>query len=71
MSTSTPPKTGSDVMAQFIPASPFVSQLDIVAEVLDGDEVRLRLPALANVRRSARMGLEYWARHWRQRRFNA
>ncbi len=31
-------------MAQFIPASPFVSKLGIIAEVLDGDEVRLRLP---------------------------
>lgn len=31
-------------MAQFIPASPFVAKLGIVAEVLDGDEVRLRMP---------------------------
>ena len=31
-------------MAQFIPQSPFVAKLGIVAEVLDGDEVRLRLP---------------------------
>ena len=29
---------------QFIPQSPFVAKLGIVAEVLDGDEVRLRLP---------------------------
>jgi uncharacterized protein (TIGR00369 family) len=39
---STP--TGADVMAQFIPQSPFVAKLGIVAEVLDGDEVRLRMP---------------------------
>jgi len=44
MSTTTPPQTGADVMAQFIPQSPFVAKLGIVAEVLDGDEVRLRLP---------------------------
>ena len=31
-------------MARFIPASPFASKLGIVAEVLDGDEVRLRMP---------------------------
>ena len=37
-------QTGAEVMAQFIPASPFVAKLGIVAEVLDGDEVRLRLP---------------------------
>ena len=36
--------TGTEVMAQFIPASPFASKLGIVAEVLDGDEVRLRMP---------------------------
>jgi uncharacterized protein (TIGR00369 family) len=39
---STP--TGAEVMAQFIPQSPFVAKLGIVAEVLDGDEVRLRMP---------------------------
>jgi acyl-coenzyme A thioesterase PaaI-like protein len=44
MSTTTPPQTGADVMAQFIPKSPFVAKLGIVADVLDGDEVRLRLP---------------------------
>ena len=38
------PQTGADVMAQFIPSSPFVAKLGIVAEVLDADEVRLRLP---------------------------
>ena len=37
-------QTGAEVMAQFIPASPFASKLGIVAEVLDGDEVRLRMP---------------------------
>jgi uncharacterized protein (TIGR00369 family) len=31
-------------MAQFIPASPFAAKLGIVAEVLHGDEVRLRMP---------------------------
>jgi uncharacterized protein (TIGR00369 family) len=31
-------------MAQFIPQSPFVAKLGIVPEVLDGDEVRLRMP---------------------------
>jgi uncharacterized protein (TIGR00369 family) len=31
-------------MAQFIPASPFAAKVGIVAEVLDGDEVRLRMP---------------------------
>jgi uncharacterized protein (TIGR00369 family) len=43
MSTNALP-TGAEVMAQFIPASPFVSKLGIVAEVLEGDEVRLRMP---------------------------
>ncbi|RDH77956.1 PaaI family thioesterase [Mycolicibacterium moriokaense] len=37
-------RTGPEVMAQFIPASPFAAKLGIVAEVLDGDEVRLRMP---------------------------
>ncbi|WP_197740044.1 PaaI family thioesterase [Mycolicibacterium sp. P9-64] len=32
------------MMAQFIPQSPFVAKLGIVADVLDGDEVRLRMP---------------------------
>jgi uncharacterized protein (TIGR00369 family) len=44
MITATSPRSGSDVMAQFIPSSPFVAKLGIVAERLDGDEVRLRLP---------------------------
>ncbi|WP_319457983.1 MULTISPECIES: PaaI family thioesterase [unclassified Mycobacterium] len=39
---STP--TGAEVMAQFLPQSPFVTKLGIVAETLDGDEVRLRMP---------------------------
>jgi uncharacterized protein (TIGR00369 family) len=39
---STP--TGAEVMAQFIPQSPFVTKLGIVAEVLEGAEVRLRMP---------------------------
>jgi uncharacterized protein (TIGR00369 family) len=37
-------QSGAEVMAQFIPASPFAVKLGIVAEVLDGDEVRLRMP---------------------------
>lgn len=36
--------TGPEVMAQFLPQSPFVVKLGIVADVLDGDEVRLRMP---------------------------
>jgi uncharacterized protein (TIGR00369 family) len=36
--------TGAEVMAQFLPQSPFVIKLGIVAEVLDADEVRLRMP---------------------------
>jgi uncharacterized protein (TIGR00369 family) len=44
MSTPAEPQTGADVMAQFIPQSPFVAKLGIVADVLDADEVRLRLP---------------------------
>jgi uncharacterized protein (TIGR00369 family) len=37
-------RTGADVMAQFIPACPLAAKLGIVAEVLSGDEVRLRMP---------------------------
>jgi uncharacterized protein (TIGR00369 family) len=36
--------SGAEVMAQFLPQSPFVVKLGIVAELLDGDEVRLRMP---------------------------
>jgi uncharacterized protein (TIGR00369 family) len=36
--------TGAEIMAQFIPQSPFVAKLGIVAEVLGADEVRLRMP---------------------------
>ncbi|WP_273735085.1 PaaI family thioesterase [Mycolicibacterium septicum] len=32
------------MMAQFLPQSPFVAKLGIVAETLEGPEVRLRLP---------------------------
>ena len=39
---STP--TGAEVMAQFLPQSPFVTKLGIVAENLAPDEVRLRMP---------------------------
>lgn len=31
-------------MSQFIPTSPFAAKLGIVAEALDGDDVRLRMP---------------------------
>jgi len=44
MSLSGGAQTGDEVMAQFIPASPFATKLGIVAEELDGDEVRLRMP---------------------------
>ena len=36
--------SGAEIMAQFIPQSPFVAKLGIVADVLDADEVRLRMP---------------------------
>ena len=39
-----PTPTGAEVMAQFIPQSPFVAKLGIAADVLDGDEVRLHMP---------------------------
>jgi uncharacterized protein (TIGR00369 family) len=39
---STP--SGADVMAHFIPQSPFVAKLGVVIDKLDDDEVRLRLP---------------------------
>ncbi|GAA2428788.1 PaaI family thioesterase [Mycolicibacterium llatzerense] len=38
------PSTGAEVMAQFIPQSPLVAKLGIVAEALDAPEVRLRMP---------------------------
>ncbi len=44
MSLPADAQTGAEVMARFIPSSPFVAKLGIVAEVLDGDEVRLRMP---------------------------
>src|ERR1700752_2228225 len=44
MSLPTGAQTGAAVMAQFIPSSPFVAKLGIVADVLDADEVRMRLP---------------------------
>src|SRR6516165_5288454 len=42
MTTET--QSGRDVIAQFIPHSPFVAKLGIVADQLGDDEVRLRLP---------------------------
>ena len=39
-----PTPSGADVMAQFLPQSPFVAKLGVIAEALDDDEVRLRLP---------------------------
>ena len=44
MSSAEAPKHGRDVIAQFLPSSPFVAKLGIVAEVLEPDQVRLRLP---------------------------
>jgi uncharacterized protein (TIGR00369 family) len=44
MSVPAGARTGPEVMAQFIPACPLGAKLGIVAEVLDGDEVRLRMP---------------------------
>ena len=38
------PQDGRDVIAVFLPQSPFVVKLGIVAEVLEADGVRLRLP---------------------------
>ncbi len=38
------PPSGRDVIAQFLPQSPFVAKLGIVGDQLDEDEVRLRLP---------------------------
>ncbi|ASW99732.1 thioesterase [Mycobacterium intracellulare subsp. chimaera] len=39
-----PAPSGRDVIAQFLPQSPFVVKLGIVADRLEEDEVRLRLP---------------------------
>ena len=44
MSTPDKPPSGRDVIAQFLPQSPFVAKLGIVADVLADDQVRLRLP---------------------------
>jgi uncharacterized protein (TIGR00369 family) len=44
MPSSAEPPRGRDVIAQFLPHSPFVAKLGIVADVLDDSEVRLRLP---------------------------
>src|ERR1700757_2289180 len=41
---TTEAQSGRDVIAQFIPQSPFVAKLGIVADQLADDEVRLRLP---------------------------
>ncbi|MBV8786071.1 MAG: PaaI family thioesterase [Mycobacterium sp.] len=38
------PSSGRDVIADFLPQSPFVAKLGIVADRLEPDEVRLRLP---------------------------
>jgi uncharacterized protein (TIGR00369 family) len=42
MTTET--QSGRDVIAQFIPQSPFVAKLGILADHLGDNEVRLRLP---------------------------
>jgi uncharacterized protein (TIGR00369 family) len=39
---STP--TGAEVIAQFLPQSPFVAKLGVIADRLEDGEVRLRLP---------------------------
>jgi uncharacterized protein (TIGR00369 family) len=39
-----PTPSGADVMAQFIPQSPFAAKLGVVIDKLEDDEVRLRLP---------------------------
>lgn len=44
MTTPSAPPSGRDVIAQFLPQSPFVAKLGIVADQLNDDEVRLRLP---------------------------
>ncbi|BBY05096.1 PaaI family thioesterase [Mycobacterium noviomagense] len=44
MSTPDKPPNGRDVIAQFLPTSPFVAKLGIVADALADDQVRLRLP---------------------------
>lgn len=36
--------SGRDVIAEFLPQSPFVAKLGIIADQLADDEVRLRLP---------------------------
>ncbi|AKN16515.1 hypothetical protein MHAE_10993 [Mycobacterium haemophilum DSM 44634] len=38
------PRSGRDVIAQFLPQSPFVAKLGIVTDRLSDDEIRLRLP---------------------------
>lgn len=40
MSTS----AGAEVIAQFLPQSPFVTKVGVIAEALDDGDVRLRLP---------------------------
>jgi uncharacterized protein (TIGR00369 family) len=40
----TEPQSGREVIAQFLPQSPFVAKLGIVVDLLSDDEVRLRLP---------------------------
>lgn len=39
-----PPPSGRDAIAQFLPQSPFVVKLGIVADRLEENDVRLRLP---------------------------
>lgn len=41
---ATGPRSGRDVIAQFLPQSPFVAKLGIVTDRLSDDEVQLRLP---------------------------
>ncbi|OBF20954.1 PaaI family thioesterase [Mycobacterium kubicae] len=44
MSTQPESASGRDVIAAFLPQSPFVTKLGVVVEQLDDEEVRLRLP---------------------------
>jgi uncharacterized protein (TIGR00369 family) len=44
MTNPSGPASGRDVIAEFLPQSPFVAKLGIIADQLADDEVRLRLP---------------------------
>ena len=44
MTSASGPSSGREIIADFLPQSPFVAKLGIVADQLTDDEVRLRLP---------------------------